>query len=59
MPDDEVLLPQQVADLFAVTVDTVARWADEGKLASFRTPGGHRRYRRTDVLALMEAGTAA
>lgn len=39
----------QVARLFGVATETVIRWADEGKLAHFRTPGGQRRYRREDV----------
>lgn len=48
-PEDDVLTPRQVAARFAVTPETVARWADDGKLPSFRTPGGQRRYRRSDV----------
>jgi excisionase family DNA binding protein len=43
--DDEILLPVQVADLFAVTTRTVRRWADAGVLPVFRTVGGHRRFR--------------
>lgn len=36
----EVLTPQQVAALLAVDVKTVTRWAQAGRLRSFRTPGG-------------------
>lgn len=43
----------RVAEMFGVTAETVAAWADSGKLASFRTPGGHRRFRPADVDALM------
>ena len=32
---------------------TVTRWARAGKLDAIRTPGGHRRYRKVDVLAIM------
>lgn len=32
----------QVAELARVSVDTVRRWADTGKLATRRTEGGHR-----------------
>lgn len=41
--------PGQVADLFNVSIQTVAKWADDGLLPSFRTPGGQRRFRREDV----------
>ena len=34
---------------------TVSRWATSGKLASIRTPGGHRRFRESDVRAFLAA----
>jgi excisionase family DNA binding protein len=34
--------PGQVAELVGVSVDTVRRWADSGKLPSRRSPGGQR-----------------
>lgn len=49
----DLMTPRQVADMFHVDPKTVTRWAKEGKLPSFRTPGGHRRYRRADVQASM------
>ena len=52
----ELLLPYQVAKLFSVDPKTVTRWAKSGKLAAIKTPGGHRRYRESDVRALLEAG---
>lgn len=58
MPEN-VLTPGAVAALFGVSVDSVARWADTGKLAYFRTPGGQRRFRREDVEALLAKGDAA
>lgn len=48
------LTPKDVADLFGVTVATVAEWGRSGKLrASFRTPGGHRRYTQADLDAFI------
>jgi molybdopterin-binding protein len=34
--------PSQAADLLGVSVDTVRRWADEGRLQTIKTEGGHR-----------------
>lgn len=56
MRNDEVMTPAEVAAMFKVDPKTVTRWARDGKLSSFRTPGGHRRYKRTEVEALLEAG---
>lgn len=55
MATDRPLTPGQVADLFGVSVVTVAKWADEGKLPHFKTPGGQRRFRRADVTAALAA----
>jgi excisionase family DNA binding protein len=33
---------------------TVRQWSDEGKLATFRTPGGHRRFARNDIDRLLQ-----
>lgn len=44
-----VLTPAEVAAIFRVTPDAVRQWADDGKLVSFRTPGGQRRFLRSDV----------
>ena len=52
-PADELLTPSQVAQLFGVNPKTVTRWADTGRLDYIRTPGGHRRFRRTEITALL------
>ena len=48
------LLPSEVAEVLQVSPKTVTRWAKEGKLASRRTLGGHRRYARADIESLAE-----
>ena len=52
--EQEVLLtPAEVAKMFRVDPKTVTRWAKAGKLTAIRTLGGHRRYRRSEVQALL------
>jgi excisionase family DNA binding protein len=55
IPDPEPLLtPSEVAAMFRVDPKTVTRWAKAGKLSAIRTLGGHRRYRESEVRALLE-----
>jgi excisionase family DNA binding protein len=42
-----------VAALFRVDAKTVTRWAANGRINSIRTPGGHRRFRESEVQALL------
>lgn len=51
---ERLLTPTEVATLFRVDTKTVTRWARAGELSSIRTLGGHRRYRESEVLALLE-----
>jgi len=39
----------EAAEILGVHPTTVRHWADSGELPSQRTPGGHRRFRRTDL----------
>ena len=56
--EQEVLLtPAEVASLFRVDPKTVTRWAKAGKLTSIRTLGGHRRYKDSEVKALLNTVT--
>ncbi|NDJ60212.1 MAG: helix-turn-helix domain-containing protein [Chloroflexi bacterium] len=45
---------RQAAELLGVHPATVRNWADRGDLPSRRTPGGHRRFRRSDLLSHAE-----
>jgi excisionase family DNA binding protein len=46
---NDLMTGKEVADLFLVDIKTVVRWADAGLIQSTRTPGGHRRYFRSDI----------
>jgi excisionase family DNA binding protein len=50
---DALLTPSEVAAILYVDPKTVTRWAIAGKLNSVRTPGGHRRFLKSEILALM------
>jgi excisionase family DNA binding protein len=52
-----LLTTKEVAALFRVNRNTVTRWAQAGKLRSVSTPGRMRRFRESDVLALLEQDT--
>lgn len=52
---DGPLTTGEVAAIFGVTLTTAKRWAEDGRLPSFRTPGGHYRFRPEDVEALKAA----
>jgi len=51
---EKLLTPAEVATLFRVDPKTVTRWAKAGKLTSIRTLGGHRRYKESEVKALLK-----
>jgi molybdopterin-binding protein len=42
----------QAAEILGVSVDTLRRWADEGRLATERTRGGHRLVEGADLADL-------
>jgi excisionase family DNA binding protein len=52
---EKLLTPSEVAALFRVDPKTVTRWAKAGKLMSIKTLGGHRRYRESEVRALLKS----
>lgn len=62
MPANQVgeapLTPKQVGQIFGVTSQTVVAWAEAGRLPSFRTPAGHRRFHRSDVDAFISGKSA-
>lgn len=56
---EPLLTPAEVAAMFRVDPKTVTRWAKAGKLTSIRTLGGHRRYRESEVRALLNGQGSA
>ena len=54
---ENLLTPAEVAALVRVDPKTVTRWAKAGKLTSIRTLGGHRRYKESEVKALLKSIT--
>ena len=57
MKDDyeKLLTPSETAAFFRVDPKTLVRWVNAGKLTAIRTPGGTRRFREKEVLALIDA----
>lgn len=43
----------EAAGLFRVPWSTLYGWTMAGRISAIRTPGGHRRYRESDVRALI------
>ena len=59
MPNTEKLLTAaQVATMIPVHVETVRRWTREGRLLAVTLPSGRKRYRESDVEALLSRGAA-
>lgn len=50
-----LMTPAEVAAVFAVDPKTTIRWAKAGKLTTIRTPGGHRRFLRSEVQEQLDA----
>jgi excisionase family DNA binding protein len=53
IPAREWLSLGPASRLIGVDPDTLRRWADEGRLPTFTTPGGHRRFARRDLELVM------
>ncbi|NLV41346.1 MAG: response regulator [Candidatus Hydrogenedentes bacterium] len=43
----------EVARFCHVTADTIRKWAEAGRIRVFKTPGGHRRIRRDDLMRFL------
>ena len=54
MSESDWVSLRQAASMLGVHPATVRNWADKGDLPSRRTPGGHRRFRKSDLLQYAE-----
>lgn len=48
-PPDEFLAIGETARALGVSVGTIRRWETEGRIQSARTPGGQRRFSRSEI----------
>lgn len=55
---DALLTPAEVAAMLYVDPKTVTRWAMAGKISCIRTPGGHRRFLSSEILALATSASS-
>jgi excisionase family DNA binding protein len=46
----------EASQILGVNEATLRQWTDEGKLSAFITPGGHRRYSKSDLKKLTRPG---
>lgn len=51
--DDKLLSIGEASNTLGVSIDTLRRWEKQGKIPTFRSPGGHRYYKTADLKAAM------
>lgn len=56
LPDDPILTTRDAAHHLGVSVSTAQLWMESGALPSWKTPGGHRRCRLSEVKLLQRTG---
>ncbi len=52
----DILTTNEVAAQLSCARTSIINWVNQGELVSFETPGGHRRFKREDIISL-EKGT--
>ena len=53
-PLDRIITTREAAALLGVALSTAQLWMESGAIQSWKTPGGHRRCRVSDVRAIVE-----
>jgi excisionase family DNA binding protein len=54
MPHPDYCTPAEACTLLGCDARTLRRWITMNKIRAGRTPGGHRRYLRADVIAVRD-----
>lgn len=54
----DIVTTRQAADMLGVAVSTVQKWVELGKLASWKTPGGHRRIPLAAIHTVLQSNGA-
>ncbi|MBL8029259.1 MAG: helix-turn-helix domain-containing protein, partial [Fibrobacteres bacterium] len=54
LPEKPVLTTHEAAKYLNVFTNTVIHWMNTGKLSGYRTPGGHRRILRDELLRFIK-----
>lgn len=54
-PSEKLYTTHQVAKLVQMDMSSVVKWINDGLLVGYRTPGGHRRIRVSDLLTFLRA----
>lgn len=50
---DSLLTSHQAGSLLQVNPSSINKWVKEGRIPAFRTPGGHRRIRASDLVSFL------
>src|SRR5690242_14023312 len=50
---DQLLTSHEVGSLLQMDPSSVVKWVNDGILPAYRTPGGHRRIRSSDLLVFL------
>ena len=56
MKKADLISISEASQILGVNEATLRQWTDEGKLSAFVTPGGHRRYSKSDLKKLTRPG---
>jgi len=50
---DKIFSISEAAEHLGVSALTLRKWVAQAKVRAFRTPGGHRRFRKSDLDAIL------
>ena len=52
--EDRLLTVAQASELAGVSVESIRRWTNSGKLKTYRSAGNHRRIKTSDLMRLID-----